>query len=690
MWFNKWHEQLVFTKRTRAEEARRQGIIARFATRIRKQKEHSVFSTWYEKVQDKICARKHFHKMVSRYEQKSEAACFMQWRRCVAALIAEAKEEARQMVILQRFVSKLHRRREHMIFNKWLEFSTESKHQRLVMTRFLSKMRNRNKLMWFNKWHTWCESCFQKASSLNSLFLLLKQHLKKKSFKKWFACAYRSRIEETKRVLVEANDQLICFFQKKLSKTLTFSSWQTKRSKRHSARGFLQRLCRLLIKRKLRFGWHKFMMHSVMYRVNLLESSRVNLQSKYQKSIVCSVVKTMCRHRKVSVLHAWRCFSLHNRALKTALFSFTTRRKIKCLSTSLHAWYFLYRRKNYQRKQQEFLLRHACIKMTQHAVFNSWKGLHLKRLRFKMSIENFYHIIFRHLKKNTKMAFHRIYKFSQNKALLMLENQFERKLKKGHERIARWAVTSNSMLSLSNIFVRVQRVSFYKAFLVWKNATRQLSRAWKLRENRVTTLSFVIKIFCRHRLSLKLSESFSKWKMLSKCGKEHLRITAAMHGSMGEVHAESFRLKVQRQSILTLWLKTKVINKIYQRWKCFVRKKKETKTAEQNFKLQNHNQDLLVKQYSSQRTVDMLLTRLSSATKSPFEETKHLASMDSLAHELESQVSNLATTASEEARHERDPDFAWARKYAELADNFEKKTNVVLLDEISGDETRNQ
>ena len=95
-WFDMWYDWVTEVKQERLEESRRQALVARFASRLRRRVEHAVFDAWYEKVQNATRARKYFKKMIARYERKSEAMCFLQWRRYIVDVIAEGKEKMRQ------------------------------------------------------------------------------------------------------------------------------------------------------------------------------------------------------------------------------------------------------------------------------------------------------------------------------------------------------------------------------------------------------------------------------------------------------------------------------------------------------------------------------------------------------------------------------------------------------------------
>ena len=150
--FDSWCDFVIERKALRTEEARQQTILKRFSNQLHKRLEHAVLRTWKEKVQKKVLARKHFKKMITRFERKEEAAAVMQWRHQTAKIIAADIERKRNALIMAKFASRFKQRHEHMIFITWLANAKEQRHQRKIVKRFSQRLLNREKFMIYERW----------------------------------------------------------------------------------------------------------------------------------------------------------------------------------------------------------------------------------------------------------------------------------------------------------------------------------------------------------------------------------------------------------------------------------------------------------------------------------------------------------------------------------------------------------
>ena len=88
----------------RQEELRQERVLERFVRKFRKRVENAIFSTWSHKVRDKVAARKHMRRMISRFEKKDIAAGFLQWKRVIISLVRTEKEERENNIKLERFI----------------------------------------------------------------------------------------------------------------------------------------------------------------------------------------------------------------------------------------------------------------------------------------------------------------------------------------------------------------------------------------------------------------------------------------------------------------------------------------------------------------------------------------------------------------------------------------------------------
>ena len=227
--------------------------MARFISKYEKRQEHAVFSTWLEKVQNKIEARKHFFRMIHRLERKEEFTCFRQWRRQVALMKESEAEDRRLQNKLEKFTIMLTRNTEVIAFRAWAKNAKEQARFRLQHTwedlehkynelikhseqqaQVISVLMNTRRIRSaFYVWHNFRANRIKARRTIAHLLL----NAEKTAFKHWHTVITQTKHDNLLKSLAKASQQELEAYKRQ----------RTEQFMRHLMQGHMARVFR---------GWH--------------------------------------------------------------------------------------------------------------------------------------------------------------------------------------------------------------------------------------------------------------------------------------------------------------------------------------------------------------------------------------------------------------------------------------------------
>ena len=143
--FDRWVEQVEEIKRNRT-------TITRFTKRWQNLGLLAVYRGWHHFVEE----QKHERKETEAWERKVRRA-MLKWKQFELGLVFKGWHSnvyniRRERALVARFVSKFHKRVEHMVFSTWAQYTHEKISNRRLITQFAKRWKNADKHHIFQTW----------------------------------------------------------------------------------------------------------------------------------------------------------------------------------------------------------------------------------------------------------------------------------------------------------------------------------------------------------------------------------------------------------------------------------------------------------------------------------------------------------------------------------------------------------
>ena len=355
--FDRWVEQVEEIKRNRT-------TITRFTKRWQNLGLLAVYRGWHHFVEE----QKHERKETEAWERKVRRA-MLKWKQFELGLVFKGWHSnvyniRRERALVARFVSKFHKRVEHMVFSTWAQYTHEKISNRRLITQFAKRWKNADKHHIFQTWKDFIAGVHNEREMEEQRNMRVKQAMLRWQQKELSAMfhGWRNNSNEIRRNRNLVN-RFVTKFQKRHEHAV-FITWYDKVQDRVNARKHFKRMISRF-ERKEEAGC--FMMWK--RRVNFMKENERILQSAKEE-------------KEQLALRAQREHAMQQRRLKR----FLTHVKRQGESLALRTW----KQNAMERKRQRLKLQRFMKHMkfgTESSVFRTWRenAIEQKRNRVKLT-----------------------------------------------------------------------------------------------------------------------------------------------------------------------------------------------------------------------------------------------------------------------------------------------------------------
>ena len=171
----------------------------------------------------------------------------LKWKRFELGVVfkgwhANVSKIRRERALVERFVSKFHKRVEHSVLSRWTEYTRERIYNRRLITQFAKRWKNKEKHNIFQSWKDFLAEIHHEREMENQRSLRVKQAALRWQRRELAAIfhSWRNNIDEIIQNRVLVNRFLLKY--NKRHEHAAFSTWYKKIQDRINARKYLELL----------------------------------------------------------------------------------------------------------------------------------------------------------------------------------------------------------------------------------------------------------------------------------------------------------------------------------------------------------------------------------------------------------------------------------------------------------------